>query len=51
VQKADMSALTVTCEFGPSGYLPTLPYTQQPVASQWDINVFMKDLLKKRWQL
>ena len=51
VQKADMSALTVTCEFGPSGYLPTLPYTQQPVASQWDINVFMKDFLKKRWQL
>lgn len=50
-QKANAPLLTVTCEFGPPGYLPTLPYTQQPVASQWDINVFMKDYLKKRWQV
>ena len=42
--------LTITAEFGPApGYLPTLPYTNQPVASQWDINLFMKDLLKKRY--
>ncbi|GAB3693651.1 hypothetical protein GCM10027592_13710 [Spirosoma flavus] len=51
LQKANASTLTVTCEFGPAGYLPTLPYTQQPVASQWDVNVFMKDFLKKRWQV
>ncbi|WP_317166276.1 sugar phosphate isomerase/epimerase [Spirosoma agri] len=50
-QKANAPTLTVTCEFGPAGYLPTLPFTQQPVASQWDINVFMKDYLKKRWQV
>lgn len=31
------------------GYLPTLPYTNQPVVSQWDINKFMMDYLKKRW--
>ena len=48
-QKAGANTVTVTCEFGPAGYLPTLPYTQQPVASQWDVNVFMKDFLKKRW--
>lgn len=42
--------LTITCEFGPApGYLPTLPYTQQPVVSQWDVNVFMMEFLKKRW--
>ncbi len=42
--------LTVTCEFGPApGYLPTLPYTRQPVVSQWEINLFMKDFLTKRW--
>lgn len=42
--------LTVTCEFGPApGYLPTLPYTNQPVVSQWDVNKFMMEYLKKRW--
>ena len=52
LQRANAPTLTVTCEFGPApGYLPTLPYTNQPVASQWDINVFMKDYLKKRWQV
>lgn len=41
---------TVTPEFGPSGYLPTLPYTQMPVANQWDINVAMMNLLKERYK-
>jgi sugar phosphate isomerase/epimerase len=48
--RAGATELTVTCEFGPApGYLPTLPYTQQPVVSQWDVNLFMKDFLTKRW--
>ncbi|QJW92241.1 sugar phosphate isomerase/epimerase [Spirosoma taeanense] len=52
LQRANAFAMTITCEFGPApGYLPTLPYTQQPVVSQWDVNVFMKDYLKKRWQV
>ncbi len=43
--------LTVTCEFGPApGYLPTLPYTKQPVVSQWEVNLFMKEYLTKRWR-
>jgi hypothetical protein len=43
--------LTVTCEFGPApGYLPTLPYTRQPVVSQWEVNLFMKEFLGKRWR-
>ncbi|GAB3165599.1 hypothetical protein GCM10027291_09220 [Telluribacter humicola] len=42
--------LTITCEFGPApGYLPTLPYTNLPVASQWDINLYMKELLSERY--
>lgn len=41
--------LTITTEFGPAGYLPTLPYTQQPVADQWTINVYMLNLLKSRY--
>ena len=32
---------TVTTEFGPPTYLPTLPYTQIPVADQWKANVFI----------
>lgn len=30
--------ITITTEFGPPNYLPTLPYTQQPLANQWQIN-------------
>lgn len=41
--------LTMLTEFGPPHYLPALPYTVQPVADQWAINVHMKDLLRKRY--
>jgi len=43
------SLFTVTPEFGPPPYLPVLPWTQQPVASQWDINVHMMQMLRGRW--
>lgn len=42
--------LTITTEFGPAGYLPTLPYTQQPVANQWQQNVSMMKLLRSRYK-
>jgi sugar phosphate isomerase/epimerase len=38
-------------EFGPATYMPTLPYTCQPVANQWDINVFMKNQIRERYSL
>ena len=41
--------MTILTEFGPPDYLPTLPYTRQPLASQWDINVYMMHLLRKRY--
>ena len=41
--------MTILTEFGPPDYLPTLPYTRQPVADQWDINVHMMELLRKRY--
>lgn len=40
--------LTVCPEFGPVPYMPTLPWTRQPVADLWQVNVYMKDLLKER---
>ncbi|MGB6154142.1 MAG: sugar phosphate isomerase/epimerase [Pricia sp.] len=41
---------TITTEFGPPTYMPTLPYTRLPVADQWKANVFMMDALKKRME-
>ncbi|GHB72762.1 sugar phosphate isomerase/epimerase family protein [Persicitalea jodogahamensis] len=41
--------LTILTEFGPPHYLPTVPYTNQPVANQWDINTFMMKMLRERY--
>lgn len=41
--------VTILTEFGPPDYLPTLPYTRQPIANQWDINVYMMQVLRKRY--
>ena len=40
---------TMTPEFGPADYMPTVPYTRQPIANQWEINAYMMDLLRKRY--
>ena len=41
--------MTFLTEFGPPNYLPTLPYTNQPLADQWGINVHMMKLLRGRY--
>lgn len=41
--------LTITPEFGPAPYMPSLPFSKMPVANQWEINVYMMNLLKKRY--
>lgn len=43
------SLITITPEFGPAPYMPALPHSQTPVASQWDINVYMMNVLKQRY--
>jgi sugar phosphate isomerase/epimerase len=48
-RQMERAALTFTVEFGPFPYMPRYPYTRQPVADQWEINLHMKDLLKKRY--
>ena len=40
---------TITPEFGPYPYMPILPFTQQPVTSQWEVNVYMMNLLRERF--
>ena len=39
--------LTITCEFGPPPYMQRLPFSGEPVASQYEVNLFMKDYLSK----
>lgn len=39
---------TVTTEFGPYPYLQHLPYTQVPIYDQWEVNIYMMTLLRKR---
>jgi hypothetical protein len=47
-EKRGEAVLTITPEFGPVPYMHTLPYTNQPVADLWEVNFFMKSLLKER---
>ncbi|MDQ3250013.1 MAG: TIM barrel protein [Chloroflexota bacterium] len=47
-QQEGLESLTIATEFGPPHYLATLPYTRQPVANLWEINLYMRDLLKQR---
>jgi sugar phosphate isomerase/epimerase len=37
--------LTITPEFGPPGYMHTIPFTNEPVRDAWEINVYMKEFL------
>lgn len=40
---------TMTPEFGPDGYLHTLPFTNQPVADLWEINSWMGKIEKSHF--
>jgi sugar phosphate isomerase/epimerase len=42
--------ITILTEFGPPNYMPTLPYTREPVANQWDINAYMMKVLRERYK-
>jgi hypothetical protein len=42
-------SMTITPEFGPVPYMPTLPHTQKPLADQWQLNTLMKVTLKRKF--
>jgi sugar phosphate isomerase/epimerase len=48
-RKRGTKTFTITTEFGPFPYMPTLPWTGMPLASQWDINCYMMEFLGKRY--
>lgn len=45
------NTFTLTTEFGPAGYMPTLPFTQVPVADQWKANLYMMKVIKERMKI
>jgi hypothetical protein len=44
--KKNTKVFTVTPEFGPLPYMPSMPFTQQPLGNQWEINCKMMRHLK-----
>lgn len=48
-KKRGVETLYICPEFGPEGYMPTLPLSNSPITNLWDVNYFMMDLLKKRY--
>lgn len=48
-KKRNGERVTILTEFGPPDYMPTYPYTRQPLGDQWAINVHMMHLLRKRY--
>ena len=38
---------TITPEFGPFPYMPQAPFTQSPLANQWELNIEMKTYLNE----
>lgn len=42
--------LVILPEFGPVPYMTLDPKTGQPLGDQWEINLYMRDLLKVRYQ-
>lgn len=47
-RRAGDDSLTITPEFGPPPYMPTIPHTNQPVADAWEVNCWMLRFLKER---
>jgi sugar phosphate isomerase/epimerase len=44
-------SLYITPEFGPPGYMHTMPFTNQPVGDVWEQNVYMRDLLVNKLKI
>lgn len=40
---------TICPEFGPYPYMPEIPFSRQPVADLWEVNLYIRDLLNKRY--
>jgi sugar phosphate isomerase/epimerase len=48
-KKQQVKLFTITPEYGAPPYQQVMPYTGELLCNQWDINCWMKDLLKSRY--
>ena len=44
----NMEEFTITPEFGPYPYMPQTPFNQMPLANQQELNIEMRDYLKRK---
>lgn len=49
IRNSQDEIFTITTEFGPPPYLPTIPFTNQPIADQWEANVFIMKAIQARF--
>lgn len=49
IRESGQEVYTITTEFGPPPYLPTVPFSNVPIADQWEANVFIMKVIKERF--
>ena len=49
IRNSGQEIYTITTEFGPPPYLPTVPFSNVPIADQWEANVFIMKAIKERF--
>lgn len=49
IRDSKEEVFTITTEFGPPPYLPTIPFTNKPIADQWEANVYIMKAIKERF--
>jgi len=47
--KINTPVLPITTEFGPQPYMINIPYTDQALADQFEVNLYLKDLISTRY--
>lgn len=48
-KKDGLKEFSITPEFGPYPYMQRVPHTLAPVTDQWEVNVYMMEMLKKHF--
>ncbi len=49
-EQKNSESISITTEFGPLPYMPSMPYTKQPLSNQWNLNIKMMQHLKNTIQ-
>lgn len=48
--QGDGAPITISPEFGPYPYMVEMPFTRQPITSQWEVNAWMMRMLRERYK-